>query len=58
MKFCYIVSIIDSTGKMVQYTLVDTSVANAIAYAQSQAGVSHDPATVSNLTLNGIDHVA
>jgi hypothetical protein len=48
-KNVYIVSIINSTGTMVQYCIVSAGMTAAIAQAQTAAGVTSDPVTAQKL---------
>lgn len=49
-KNVYLVSILNSTGSMVQYCIVSSGMTAAIAQAQTAAGVTSDPATAQKLT--------
>ena len=49
MKQVYIVSITDSTGKMVSYVIIATTMTAAISAAQTKAGVTTDPQSFQKL---------
>jgi len=57
MKYCYLISIADATGRMQQYSIVASTMAAAVTWAQNQAGTSNEPTSLSNITPLGINYI-
>ena len=57
MKYCYNISINDSSGRMQLYAVVASTMQAAVEWAQGQAQTSNEPMSASNITPAGISYI-